>query len=296
MKKALFYAGSAIVLTFPAVQACAAVLAVDHFDYPVGDLAGNDGWGFVGTASGNGAIDPTVVAVNLSHPDRLPNSGNSAALDGGGAAGNAKLTTMPDQTVANGSVYYSLLLNVSDMAGITSTTSGSFMAGYSINDTLSPTVTSISTSAGVLLIHLDPDNASAFNLGVGVTENNADRVFDTTELVEDTTYFVVIGYDFGPGADDDVARLWINPAASTHGVSPPPALVTSSGADNATAADRATLASFFLRNNSVEPAQTLIDDLRIANTWAEATVIPEPGMIGLAGIGMLGLLARRRRT
>lgn len=295
MKKSPLAAVMAAVFGLTATHASAAILADDDFNYPLGDLAGNDGWGYVGGTTGNSAIDPTVVNLNLSHPDRLANGGNSAALDGGGASANAKLTTMADQTPASGSVYYSLLLNVSNIAGITSTTTGSFFAGFSVNDTLSPGVTSISTSAGVLLIHQDADNANAYNLGVGVTETNPDRIFDTTELVQGTTYFVVVGYDFGVGSDDDIARLWIDPLPSTYGAAPPAAQATSFGATDATAADRLTLASFYLRNNSVEPAQTLIDDLLVGNTWAEVTAVPEPGAIGLAGIGMLGLLPRWRR-
>jgi hypothetical protein len=53
--------------------------------------------------------------------------------------------------------------------------------------------------------------------------------------------------------------------------------------------------SFFLRNNSVEPASSVIDDLRVGTTWEDVTpAVPEPSAGILGVIGVLGLVAIRR--
>jgi hypothetical protein len=285
-------------LAFSAGQASAAYLALDEFDYtPVGSpLSGHDGWGIVTNAAGS--PDPTIAAGNLSHPDRLPNAGNSVQLSGTGPSGSSKLPLSSTQTT--GTVYYSMLVQVSDIANLTNTTTGSFFAGFSINNSFSPDVSSIATAAANLLIHRDMDNASAYNLGIAVTTNNNDRIFDATEFLQGDTVFVVVGYQMNPGADDDVASLWLNPSPLSYGalVAPAPNL-TSDGALSVTpAADHEPAASFYLRNNGVEPDFTLADDLRVATTWSEVTrlvAIPEPSTMGMAVLGLAGLLLKRRR-
>ena len=300
-----FVVGAAAAFAFltPPGRASAAVLADDDFDYPTpGDLAGNGGWGFVGTATGAGNIDPTVGSGSLADPDRPAGFGNKVFLDGTSPAGVAKLTTMADQALASGTVFYSMQLTVTSNAGNLSNTTGSFIAGYSINDTLAPGATSVATAAGALMIHRDPLDTNFYNLGIGVTENTADRQFDAAPLAANTPYFVVVGYEFGAGTDDDVARIWINPAPGTYGAAVAPTGVDadlnyedSTGADNITATDRATLASFFLRNNSTAPDGIEIDDLLIGNTWAEVTAVPEPGAAVLASLA-LALAGCRRRS
>ena len=52
--------------------------------------------------------------------------------------------------------------------------------------------------------------------------------------------------------------------------------------------------AFFLRNNSVEPASTLVDNLRVGTTWADVTPVPEPAAAVLGGVGLLVLLLWRR--
>lgn len=293
MRKTLLIAAAGLALS--AGQASAAYLALDQFDYtPVGSpLSGHDGWGIVTNVGGS--PDPTIASGSLSHPDRLPNAGNSVELTGVGDSGSSKLNFATTRTT--GTVYYSMLVEVSDISNLTNTTTGSFFAGFQPHMLLSPAVSSVATAAGNLLIHRDLDNASAYNLGVAATTGNADRVFDTTEFLQGDTVFVVVGYQMNPGADDDVAFLWLNPNPLTYGalIAPPPDVI-SNGALSATPnADHGPVASFYLRNNGVEPDFTLVDDLRVATTWRQVTaLVPEPSAIALAGMGLLGLLMRRR--
>jgi hypothetical protein len=290
---------AAICLGLSALQASAAILAQDEFDYsPVGSpLSGHDGWGIVTNAGGS--PDPTIAAGSLSHPDRLPNAGNSAQLTGTGASGSSKLPL--SKTVSTGRVYYSMLLNVSDISNLNDTANGSFFAGFQPHALVSPAVSSIATGGGNLLIHRDADNVSAYNLGVAASAGgagNADRVFDTTEFVQDETVFVVVAYQMNPDVNDDQAFLWLNPNPSTFGASSAPTPTLTSNGSLTAANDHGPVASFFLRNNGVEPDFTLVDDLRVATTWAQVTqLVPEPAAALMGCIGLAGLtLFKRRRT
>jgi hypothetical protein len=197
--------------------------------------------------------------------------------------------------VNSGTVYYSMLLRVNDITGLTNTTTGSFLAG--LNAATGPG-TSMTTAGAGLMIHRDADNANAYNLGVGVTVNNADRKFEETERLAGQTLLVVGAYQFNAGSnDDDIAYLWINPDPGTFGAeAAPAATMISSGADSAgVSTDNAQLASFFLRNNSVEPQQMQIDEVRVGASWAEVTAVPEPMGVAAVATFVMYLGARRGR-
>ena len=71
-----------------------------------------------------------------------------------------------------------------------------------------------------------------------------------------------------------------------------PVVATSAGLNDITGSQ---IQSFFLRNNSVEPAFTVIDDLRVGTTWEDVTpAVPEPSTGLLIGAGFLGLVLVRR--
>jgi hypothetical protein len=298
MRKLLFSAAVVGGLILFADQAPAGYLALDQFDYsPVGSpLSGHDGWGLVTNAAGS--PDPTIANGSLSHPDRLPNLGNSAQLVGTGASGSSKLPLSSLQST--GTVYYSMLVNVNNIANLTDTANGSYLAGFNPNNLVSPAVTSVTTGGANLLIHRDTDNPNAYNLGIAASAGGAgndDRVFDTTELVQGQTVFVVAAYLMNPDPNDDQAFLWINPSPLTYGAAIAPAPNLTSNGASTVANDHGPVSSFYFRNNGVQPDGMQADDLRVATTWEEVTSleIPEPAGIASAIAAVLGLLGRRRR-
>ncbi len=157
MRKCLFVAVAMAGVALFTGDALASYLALDDFDYtPAGSpLSGHGTWGLI--TSGN-SPDPTIASGSLSHPDRLPNGGNSAQLTGTGASGNSKLPF--STTISSGTVYYSMLVQVSDLTGV-GTGTGSYFAGFQPHTLISPAVTSVMTGGGNLLIHRDADNTSA---------------------------------------------------------------------------------------------------------------------------------------
>jgi hypothetical protein len=128
--------------------------------------------------------------------------------------------------------------------------------------------------------------------------------FEAVPLDEGETVFFVGSYEYLPGAaDNDVARLWINPDPSTFGRTeadlemamdwnvqamsdtvevyqppgdPPPPPV------NYPANDMTNLVTFFLRNIGGAPADSRFDELRLGYTWASVTAPMEPP-VGVPG-------------
>lgn len=113
---------------------------------------------------------------------------------------------------------------------------------------------------------------SIINAG-GVTEQKW-----ATNLDFDTTYRVVIAYDF----DSGTSQMWVDPtnAGSTS--------VTALSADVGRAID-----SFGLRQSSGAASNVTIDNISIATDFNSA-LIPEPGSLALLSLAGLTLLRRRR--
>lgn len=224
----------------------------DGFDYPVSGvgtgLQTQTGWTFINTGD-----DIAIVASSLSYTGLAASTGNKISFAGAGIEAIKAITPQ----AAGSTVYYSLLLNVSSMAGVTDA-SGGYLTGFAQNTT---------TFGGTLWAkRVDDTN---YNIGVEVrTANLANTTYDTTSLVAGQTYFIVVAYTFNTGgAADDVARLWINPVP---GAVEPAATITDThiGVD----LNLATTANFFFRQDSLTETGALeIDELRIGTTWAEVT-------------------------
>ena len=291
-----------VVLLFCCALPAPAALLYDGFDYASGvALSGQTNnnvqppltWAYVGT--GASSADPKTGTGSLSYAGLPASVGNSILTDRT-QTGVARIALPSAQTT--GTVYYSMILKVNDITTLTNTTTGSFLAG--LNNSTGAGA-SISVAGASLMIHRDLNDSAGYNLGVAVSTANADRIFDTVDHNTSQTLFVVAAYQFGPNADDDNSYLWINPDAGTFGTNnvPTPNVTSSGAASVGAASDIPTnqLTSVFLRNNSVEPNQIQIDELRVDSSWAGVTgAVPEPGAATLIFTSAAALLARRRRS
>ncbi|WP_284652712.1 T9SS type A sorting domain-containing protein [Flavobacterium terrisoli] len=160
----------------------------------------------------------------------------------------------PFTPTTTGTVYYSFIMNVNSMAGVTDANGGYFATLGSSSTTFGATLWSKRVDDGV------------FNLGIEVrTANAANTTYDTTALVTGTTYFVVVGYTFGPDASDDTVSLWINPTVDG---AQPAATIT----DTHTGTDLTGISNFILRQDSATETPSMsVDELRIGTTWAQVT-------------------------
>jgi hypothetical protein len=297
----------AVLLAFLALPVASAPAAMlyEPFNYTSGQrLSGqtdtnvtpNQAWNLVGTVN----TDPTVTTGSLSYPGvpvDTDSPGNSALTDR--SLANASRINLP-AAAASGTVYYSMVVRATDLTnfststatGITST--GSFFAGFSNTQGAG---TSITSAGAPLMVHRDPNNASRFQLGIGVATGNAFRQFDTAHSYGTSdTLFVVGSYSLVAGSDNDSANLYVfangAPVPQTEPLTPN----ATSGPAQGAGGDLATgqILAFFLRNNSLEPDHLQVDDLRIDTSWAG--VIPEPSSAVLLGTGgVAGLLTRRGR-
>ena len=125
---------------------------------------------------------------------------------------------------------------------------------------------------------------SGFTAGISGTSSTAQSVWGT-DLVYDTTYKVVVGYDFS----DSISTLWIDPTSS------------SDTSIVGTAATSNSLQKFGFRQSGASGTQLItFDNLIIADDFnsAAAFAVPEPSSYALlVGIfGMTWLSCRRRRA
>ena len=185
---------------------------------------------------------------SLTYPG-FTTSGNSVSF---GADGIDCFT--PFTSTNSGTIYYSYLINVSSMTGVTDV-NGGYISGLGES----------TTTLGATLWTKRVDDTN-FNLGIEVrTANAANTTFTTDSYQTGQTYFVVVGYTFNADPSNDVVNLWVNPALD----STQPAATIS---DTHAATDFMAITNFFLRqDSSTETPALQVDELRIGTTWSEVT-------------------------
>lgn len=225
----------------------------EGFDYAVGNFLGlQQKWTNVNTGD-----DISVIAGSLAYSG-LTTVGNSVSFDGAGID-----TFSPITSVSGGTIYYSFLMNIGSMAGVTDA-NGGYLAGFS----------ETTTTLGATLWTKRIDDAN-FNLGLEVrTANATNTSFHSTSYATGQTYFVVVGYTFNTeSASDDVVSLWVNPVL---GSTQPTAIIT----DTHAATDLLSISNFFLRqDSSTETPSVQIDELRIGNSWSD--VVPTGATVSI---------------
>jgi Secretion system C-terminal sorting domain len=219
---------------------------VEPFNYSVGTTLGTSPyWTSIGTG------DEILVAADNLNYTGLTSTGNHVAFGGGGIDAISPLTP-----TTSGTIYYSYLLNVDSMAGVTDV-NGGYLSGFSDGST---------TFAGTVWTKRIDD--TTFNIGLEVrTANATNTTFSSDVLQTATTYLVVVGYTIGDSAtaSDDSTSLWINPIV---GGAQPAASIT----DTHTGTDMTQITGFFLRQDSTTETPNLrVDELRVGTTWTDVT-------------------------
>ena len=218
----------------------------DGFNYTAGNSLGAEQmWTNV-----NSGDNITATTGSLSYTGLTP-AGNSASFAADGIDCFSPIT--PTST---GTIYYSFLMNIGSMAGVTDA-NGGYIAGFGETN----------TNLGATLWTKRVDDTN-FNLGIEVrTANAANTTFDTASYQTGQTYFVVVGYTFNSATTaDDVVNLWVNPVV---GSPEPTATIT----DTHAATDLPNASRFFLRQDSSTETPTVqVDELRIGTTWVD--VVP----------------------
>lgn len=231
----------------------------EEFNYTVGNSLGSE-QKWTNVNSGDNIV---TVTGNLSYTG-LTTAGNSISFAADGIDCFSPITS-----TNSGTVYYSFLMNVNSMAGVTDA-NGGYLAGFGETN----------TNLGATLWTKRVDDTN-FNLGIEVrTANAANTSYTSTTYQTGQTYFIVVGYTFNPATtSDDIVNLWIDPVVNN----PEPSATLT---DTHAATDLLNISRFFFRQDSAtETPAVQIDELRIGTAWAD--VVPQ--VAGLADNNINGL-------
>ena len=298
---------STALIALTAANAGASLLFYDGFDYTAGALLAptndtiaipnpglhnvdyNVDWRYAGAgAAANKA--PAIASSGLTYPaPSVPSSGNSVLFDAT-QIGIARIQINPT-AINSGTVYWSGLLQVGTVANLNAV-NGMLLGGF--NNTPGPGTSASSVGACLRIRQASGDTTkynigTAMNSGTGSGAGGANIQWGTGSYAAGQTVFVVGSYEFVTGTVNDVARMWINPSLSDFGTTLAPGGNITSAPGFNIADSFASLSTFNLRNvNSVgTPTGVLFDELRVGESWADVTPIPEPPATGLLGLGML---------
>ena len=219
----------------------------EPFAYSAGSSLGqSQQWSNVNTGDNIIVAGGTLVPA---YPGLNPSTTGYATFDGAGID-----CASPFTSTNSGTIYYSFIMNINSMTGVTNVDGGYFAA-----------FGSSSSNLGATLWSKRIDDTS-FNLGVEVrTAAGATTTYGSNAYATGQTYFVVVGYTFGAAAADDTVSLWVNP---TIGAAQPAATIT----DAHIGTDLATISNFLLRQDSTTETPSMsADELRIGTTWAQVT-------------------------
>lgn len=238
----------------------------ESFDYAEGNLYGNGKW--------------VKYGKKITAPVQVANSPLTFAGYQDNAAGKAVRLTKEsgeycqvlfrdkDTDAAKGTVYYSALVNVSELPSGSRTAAFMALTGAnSLDATKFGDAEAGSEGAGLFA----QASGEGFKLGVSRNVANLGNVKTSVAWADEecalgTTYLVVVKYEIVDGADNDRISLWINPAK---GDAEPAASVV---ADEKSAESLADVRGIELRQGSSSVAKTpvaVIDEVRVASTWDE---------------------------
>lgn len=234
----------------------------EHFNYTVGNSLGAEQmWTNVNTGD-----NVLAVAGNLAYPG-ITSSGNSVSFSG---AGFDPFT--PFTTTTSGTIYYSFLMNITDMTNVTADLTETYFAGLTDN--------AKSYMARLFM----KKNGTQYQLGFDSASTTTN--YDTTLRNVGDVVLVVMGYDFAANK----LNAWFNPDLATF-TAATPATLTNTPAVVAPTTALANLGGFILRQDDAVKTPTItIDELRIStsipslsvkqNTISGLSVYPNPVIDG----------------
>lgn len=315
MKKAIFTAICAMLGALSLVSLVSAgLIAYEPFDYTAGIAVsgqvdtyatGSPTWNTAGTANATASNQHQVRSGSLTGPSGFPASiGNSGIMMNADNTEYLRLN-LPQQYVPPSSLYYSLLLNVPDVAGLTTAHSNLNANNDGIiafNNATGASATRPNTWAGELVMRLGT-TSTTYNLGVRSSTTAPATTYFSGDLTPGQTYLVVVRYTSGTTAGNSAGSsndLWIDPASATFGVASAPSPDGSTVGTYSATASQDHVDSLLIGSGiaaGADPNQTYIDEIRVGDTWADVTslTVPEPTSCGLVLIGCIGLFSFRRK-
>jgi len=256
-------------------------------------------WHSAGTANADPAMVHQIAspAGSLTPPSGFPASyGNAGDMVKSDIGEFARLD-LPQTYGINTTLYYSLLLNVPDLAGL-NTPNSNLNANNDLiiafNNTTGASASRPSVWAGELVIR-QGTNANTYNLGIRASSTpantNPGHTYWSADLNPGDTHLVVVRYVQGGDASietDDSNDLWIDPSPLTFGASegsepaPDGSSLGTINKANATVNYAASLligAGISDTATLGNPNHTYIDEIRVGTNWADVTSNTAPLII-----------------
>jgi PEP-CTERM motif len=244
------------------------VLFEEGFNYtPGSDLGGsvNPGSGYA-WESGNSGL--TIGSGNLTYSGLQNIAGNELSV----AWGSSGSATNGFANVTSGSVYYSFLLDVTTLPG-----ANDYLTALNPGNGAKPAPNG-STDAIDAYIYSNGD--------IGLRTAGDAAVTDSTALTLDTTYLVVLEYNF----TTTTASLYLDP---TIGDAQPGATLSLTGNGSVTSISDVGFKS------QATTGDFTVGNLIVGTDWSDVTpeATPEPSPLALAGLGLaaFGFISRMRR-
>lgn len=260
---------SSLVLTSGAK---ATLLYYEGFDYSAGTLSGqNGGTGFSsawGTAGSGGSVN--VQSSSLSFGN-LSTSGGKAYLQATGSGG-ATITRNLNSTFSTGTVYLSFLTNLDD---------GNRYFGLALDN-----------SGNEMFLTGKPTTyGSLGNWSLSNSSNiPGSPVSSGQAVVLDTTVLMVLRIDFNASGNQERIRLYVNPTLGSEPVAANADVITT----NSISVNQIRLTAGYFVSGSPS-SLGWVDEVRLGDSYASVTPVPEPSTWMLLGLGAAVMVFRARR-
>ncbi|MGZ5505071.1 MAG: beta strand repeat-containing protein [Limisphaerales bacterium] len=223
-------------------------------------------WGVISNFAGASVSgNPIITNGNLTYPGLPASAGNSLYVPP--ATGNMGRMSFNFPVVSTGQCYYSFLLKLTDISAVSSSPSANLFAAF--GDNVGPQRAAVARAQSYVVAE---KSGVGYVLGVGKNKpSTANQVYDTTVRNVGDVVFVVASYDYATTGHP--ANLWINPSAASFGASTPPTptLTVTSGTDLNSPGIQSLMIGCFTN----APPGCVIDDIRVATSWAVVTGAPD---------------------
>ena len=242
----------------------ATVLFKEHFDRPLGTLsAGTWSAGSLPNDSCWHTFSPGTVQFQVVN-SQLHFADYCSAMSGKAvqySANHSRDYILFKNAVspAAGSVYLAFLVKVNGLQ----TTSNAMSNTNANNSILSFAINASNNAMGSLNSRVIIRSVDDKTFQLGVSRRGETPQFASNELNANTTYLVVAEYKFIEGEKNDLINLYINPTKAEQTVA-----VTSVNPSTASA-DADQLVGVALCSNGNTPTNMLLDEIRVATSWAE---------------------------
>ncbi|MFN0159110.1 MAG: choice-of-anchor D domain-containing protein [Bacteroidota bacterium] len=225
----------------------------NYTDHATNGLATQSAGAWFNVNTGDSVL---VTTGSLSYTGLQASIGNKIAFAG---TGIDPQRTFASQT--SGTIYYSFLLNVASLSGITSLT-GSYFTGYRGGG---------ATTFGQT-VWIKNNDGSSYYLGISPRSSGGTPVqtYTAGTYPVSTPVLVVASYEFVAGALNDVVKLWVNPSSGSFGGSEPTPDLTIT--NNSGSGDLSSVDGVFLRQENAAGTPALdLDEVRVGTSWAVVT-------------------------